>query len=96
MVLYFFYKNLVFTIPQFFFSFVCAFSGQTVFDDWYITLYNIIFTAAPLVVRAVIEQDLSYKIEKPKYEAKCIQDPFEKFEIKPMLKEIYPKIYYIG
>lgn len=60
MILYFFYKNLIFTIPQFYFSFQCAFSGQTIFDDWYITLYNIIFTALPLIVRAILEQDIYY------------------------------------
>jgi P-type E1-E2 ATPase len=27
MIQYFFYKNLVFTVPQFFFTFLCAFSG---------------------------------------------------------------------
>lgn len=27
LILYFFYKNLVFTIPQFMFAFICAFSG---------------------------------------------------------------------
>lgn len=64
MILYFFYKNFVFTIPQFYFAFENAFSGQTIFDDWYITLYNIIFTAVPLVVRAILEQDLYYKVQE--------------------------------
>ena len=58
MIKYFFYKNLVFTIPQFYFMFYCAFSGQTVYDDWYITFYNLIFTAFPLLVRAVFEKDI--------------------------------------
>lgn len=64
MVMYFFYKNLIFTIPQFYFSFTCAYSGQTIFDDWFITLYNIIFTALPLIIRAIVEQDVYYKVEK--------------------------------
>ena len=57
MILYFFYKNLVFTIPQFLFAFYCAFSGQTVYDDWYLTFYNLIFTALPLFMRALFERD---------------------------------------
>lgn len=32
-MLYFFYKNLIFTFPQFLFGIYCAFSGQTVYDD---------------------------------------------------------------
>ncbi len=60
MILYFFYKNMLFTIPQFIFAFYCGYSGQTVFDDVYITLYNLVFTALPLVIRAVLEQDVYY------------------------------------
>jgi magnesium-transporting ATPase (P-type) len=60
MILYFFYKNMLFTIPQFIFAFYCGFSGQTIFDDIYITLYNLTFTSLPLVVRAVLEQDVYY------------------------------------
>lgn len=58
MILYFFYKNIVFTLPQLFFAFFCFYSGQTVYDDWYITLYNMVFTALPLMMKAVFERDL--------------------------------------
>lgn len=60
MILYFFYKNMLFTIPQFIAAFFNGYSGQTIFDDVYITLYNLIFTALPLIVRAVLEQDINY------------------------------------
>jgi phospholipid-transporting ATPase len=70
MILYFFYKNMIFTIPQFFFAFYSAFSAQTFFDDWYhfsisfhryITFYNLFFTALPLIIRATFDQDINYK-----------------------------------
>ena len=61
MILYFFYKNAVFTFPQFMFAFICGFSAQTIFDDYYITFYNMVFTALPLMVKAVFEQDINYK-----------------------------------
>lgn len=51
---------MLFTIPQFITAYYCAYSGQTVFDDVYVTLYNLIFTALPLIVRAVMEQDVNY------------------------------------
>ena len=58
MILYFFYKNFVFTLTQFYFSFFCLSSGQTFVDDWYITCYNLIFTAFPLGVAAVTDCDI--------------------------------------
>lgn len=60
MILYFFYKNMLFTIPQFIFAFYSGFSGQTIFDDIYIALYNLIFTSTPLVIRAIFEQDIYF------------------------------------
>lgn len=60
MILYFFYKNMLFTIPQFIFAFYCGYSGQTIFDDVYISLYNLFFTSLPLVIRAILEQDVYY------------------------------------
>ena len=60
MVLYFFYKNTVMTIPHVLFAFFCGFSGQTIYDDWYISNYNMIFTAAPLVIKACLEQDINH------------------------------------
>ena len=60
MILYFFYKNIIFTIPRLVFGFNSAFSGQRVFDDVYVALYNVAFTVLPLVVRAVLEQDVNY------------------------------------
>lgn len=62
MIIYFFYKNMMFTIPQFYFAFFSGYSGQTVFDDWYVTLYNLIFTALPLIAKAVLDQDVNYKL----------------------------------
>ena len=61
MILYFFYKNMIFTMPQVVFCWFNGFSGQSVFDDWYITFYNLAFTSFPLVVRALFDQDIYYK-----------------------------------
>ena len=58
MILYFFYKNFVFTLNQFYFAFFTLASGQTFIDDWYITCYNLIFTAFPLCIAAVTDSDI--------------------------------------
>jgi len=94
MILYFFYKNMLFTIPQFYFSFLCGFSGQSVFDDWYITFYNMIFTALPLVMRAIFEQDIYYK------QRKVATEKGPEFSsivgVRPLVKKYYPALYYLG
>ncbi len=58
MILYFFFKNFIFTMLHFYYAFYNNCSGQTVIDDWFISLYNMILTAFPLGIRAVIDQDL--------------------------------------
>ena len=55
---YFFYKNFVFTLVQFLFGFYCNFTGQTIIDDWFISVYNLIFTSLPLGARALLDHDL--------------------------------------
>lgn len=58
MILYFFYKNFVLTIIHFFYGFSNNFSGQTIIDDWFIALYNMVITALPLCIVAVFDIDL--------------------------------------
>ena len=61
LIIYFFYKNFFFTMTQFIFGFFCLMSGQTIVDDWYITCYNLIFTALPLIVQALSDFDVLEK-----------------------------------
>jgi hypothetical protein len=48
-------------MTQFIFGFFCLMSGQTIVDDWYITCYNLIFTALPLIVQALSDFDVLEK-----------------------------------
>ena len=57
-ILYFFYKNFVFTFLQFVYGFYCNFTGQTIIDDWFITLFNLLFTSLPLGARALLDWDV--------------------------------------
>ena len=61
MVIYFFYKNFVFTIIHFFYGFLNDFSGQTIIEDWFISLFNLLFTSIPLAARGIT--DISVKPE---------------------------------
>ena len=57
-ILYFFYKNFVFTLLQFIFGFYCNFTGQTIIDDWFISFFNLLFTSLPLGARALLDHDI--------------------------------------
>ncbi|KAF5206120.1 Phospholipid-transporting atpase [Thalictrum thalictroides] len=67
MVCYFFYKNIAFGLTLFYFEAYAGFSGQSVYDDWYMTLFNVILTSLPVISLGVFEQDVSSDI--------CLQFP---------------------
>lgn len=58
MIKYFFYKNFVFGFSIFLFNAYTRFSGQSIYADWFLSLYNVVFTSAPVVVIAIMDQDL--------------------------------------
>lgn len=89
MVLYFFYKNMLFTIPQFYFTFLNAWSGLSLFDDWYMTNYNMIFTALPLGFKAILDQDINFSRLGSINGEKVI---IEKWKI----RELLPYFYRVG
>lgn len=91
MILYFFYKNMLFTIPQLFFIFLNAYSGQSLFDDWYMTFYNLFFTSVPLGVKAIIDQDIHFsKFSKNKSQKKLVYCENQ------TIKKLQPYIYKVG
>lgn len=60
LIKYFFYKNMVFTLGQLWFAYFCAFSGTSIYNATYLVLFNTIFTGGPVIVRALLEQDMNY------------------------------------
>ncbi|KAK6476749.1 putative phospholipid-transporting ATPase IM isoform X1 [Huso huso] len=65
---YFFYKNFAFTLVHFWFGFFCGFSAQTVYDQWFITLFNIVYTSLPVLAMGLFDQDVTEQssLEHPK------------------------------
>ena len=112
MILYFFYKNMLFTIPQFLFAFYCGYSGQTIFDDWYVAFYNLFFTSLPLVIRAIFEQDINYLtkgqeedggdttmshlVARSRLVTAYSHMVPKGYVVNKYLYRMFPKIYYIG
>ena len=52
LLLYSFYKNMLFSLVNIWFGFCSGFSAQSIYDAWAVALYNITFTGLPIVVHA--------------------------------------------
>uniref|UniRef100_A0A0E0IS03 Phospholipid-transporting ATPase n=1 Tax=Oryza nivara TaxID=4536 RepID=A0A0E0IS03_ORYNI len=82
-ITYFFYKNLTFTLTQFWFTFQTGFSGQRFYDDWFQSLYNVIFTALPVIMVGLFDKDVSASLSKkyPKLYQEGIRNTFFKWRV---------------
>ena len=61
MVGYFFYKNIVLGLCLYFYNSQAFFSGQTLFDDFYLSCYNILFTSLPVLAVGICDEDIKYE-----------------------------------
>jgi phospholipid-transporting ATPase len=61
-ILYSFYKNICLYMTQFWFVFLNGFSGQSVYESWTITFYNVFFTVLPPFVLGVFDQFISARL----------------------------------
>lgn len=64
---YFFYKNFAFTLVQFWYNLFTGYSAQTLYNDWFLSLYNVCFTSLPVLATGIFDQDVS--------DEKCLQSP---------------------
>ncbi|XP_043724478.1 phospholipid-transporting ATPase 3-like isoform X2 [Telopea speciosissima] len=82
-VTYFFYKNLTFTLTQFWFTFQAGFSGQRFYDDWFQSLFNVIFTALPVIILGLFDKDVSASLSKkyPELYKEGIRNAFFKWRV---------------
>ncbi|KAF5745315.1 hypothetical protein HS088_TW07G00899 [Tripterygium wilfordii] len=62
MICYFFYKNILFGFTLFLYEAYTSFSGQTAYNDWYLSFYIILFTSLPVTALGVLDQDVSAKL----------------------------------
>ena len=56
-IYHYFFKNVLYSMCQFFYQIFSKFSGRGLFDEWYATAFNSFFTVVPIAVRAVTEED---------------------------------------
>ncbi|XP_074136387.1 phospholipid-transporting ATPase FetA-like isoform X1 [Sminthopsis crassicaudata] len=56
---YFFYKNFAFTLVHFWYGFFSGFSAQTIYDEWFIAFYNLVYTSLPVLAMTLFDQDVN-------------------------------------
>ena len=64
LILYSFYKNIMFSMTQIWFSFYSGFSGTLFYDAFSGSCYNLVFTALPVLFTAVFDRPYSKDIAK--------------------------------
>eukprot|EP00050_Salpingoeca_kvevrii_P002287 m.190317 g.190317 ORF g.190317 m.190317 type:complete len:1160 (+) comp10581_c0_seq1:297-3776(+) len=59
LILYSFYKNIALYLIELFFAMENGFSGQILFEQWNIAIYNVVFTLLPPLAIGIFEQHIS-------------------------------------
>ncbi|KAK7301524.1 hypothetical protein RJT34_12390 [Clitoria ternatea] len=59
MICYFFYKNITFGFTLFLYEVYASFSGQPAYNDWFLSLYSVLFSSLPVIALGVLDQDVS-------------------------------------
>ncbi|KAK2943041.1 ion-transporting P-type ATPase [Blattamonas nauphoetae] len=58
LIKYSFLKNMIFTTVLFAYQFTNGFSQQICFEDWFGTLFNLVFTSIPIMVVVLTDKDV--------------------------------------
>lgn len=77
-ILLFFYKNILYTLPQLIYGYFSYFSGISLFDDWYLVLYNLLFTTVTVSYIGAFDVDVTYWKIRDNQLLKSVSDFFKK------------------
>jgi phospholipid-transporting ATPase len=61
-ILYSFYRNIFLYFTQFWFTFFNGFSGQSLYERWTLSMFNVLFTFYPIIVFGLLDKDVSDKM----------------------------------
>lgn len=70
------YKNFVLSFIQVIFACYCGFSGQSYFDGWFLTFFNVILTSISPFFMGIFEKDVPEKIllDNPELYTECSEN----------------------
>ena len=101
-IYHYFFKNVMYSMANFYFQIFSKFSGRSLYDEWYATGFNSFFTVVPIAVRAVMEEDFDanfsqYKKGDRERLSYLFPDIYKEFrESKPFNIIKFTFIYMIG
>ncbi|EQC29081.1 hypothetical protein SDRG_13241 [Saprolegnia diclina VS20] len=58
LVVYMFYKNILLTAAQFWYTWMSGFSGEKFYLETGFQIYNVVFTACPIILLAIFDMDV--------------------------------------
>jgi phospholipid-transporting ATPase len=78
LVRYMFYKNILMSMAQFWFNFNNAWSGQKYYTEGAIQLFNLAYTALPIILLAIYDMDISPEtvLKYPQLYKACINNEY--------------------
>lgn len=81
--MFMFYKNNLFVMPQYWFGFASAFSGQTLYEALIYQGYNIVFTSFPIMWFAIFDEEFTKKtfMNEPKHFWIGLKDEYFSFKL---------------
>ncbi|KAM9323420.1 phospholipid-transporting ATPase IC isoform 2-T2 [Pholidichthys leucotaenia] len=59
---FFFFKNFAYTLVHFWYSFFNGYSSQVAYEDWFITLYNLLYSSLPVLLVGLLDQDVNDRL----------------------------------
>jgi phospholipid-translocating ATPase len=77
-ICYFFYKNVINVFTIMWYAVVTGFSGTLQYNDMVLCMYNLFFTSIPVMVFALLEQDVDYQTS---LDTPNIYEPGQKSEL---------------
>jgi phospholipid-transporting ATPase len=92
-----FYKNILLTMPIFWFGFWNGFSGQLIYDPWIFQFFNVFYASVPIIFFALFDEEfpdsnyLNIRHKEIKNNVKSIENKIERNRL-----EIEPKWYDLG
>lgn len=93
LAIYMFYKNILFVMPQFWFGFTSAFSGQTLYEPIIYQFYNVAFTAFPIIIFAMLDQEFTKKTFLTDPQKYCIGLTNEHFSYNLVTRTIFKGMF---
>lgn len=58
LIMYFFFKNVFLVMTQFWYAIFNGFTGQSLFEQWTLAIYNVVFTSLPIIIFACVDEDV--------------------------------------